>query len=314
MSWQKFLSSGSEQVTLPWVGGRVIQGATQTWDLVGHSPVEHGWYQFKITGRLVRDPSRVDPVGKDVEQLRFRIRGYLVGDRILKDGIKVDPNPKRISGISERVHLLEPGLDRFVRVVAGRVYPEGPLVFVEQDMPQGPEDDVLRAYMDEAASLDGIKGVSPALDAAFRMECWQRAEAARRRAELERRLREEEERRRAEELRQEIILKLGDGRSRRELAKQDFGAAASAALRVGGATLIDQRVSHHRAEYVVRFRLDGRRYECVCDQNLRIIDSGICLTDHDTGEKGDTWLTLESLPSVIREADRERKLVVYRHV
>ena len=47
---------------------------------------------------------------------------------------------------------------------------------------------------------------------------------------------------------------------------------------------------------------------------MRIIDSGICLQDHNTGEKGDTYFTLESLPAVIRQADREGKLVVYRHV
>jgi hypothetical protein len=53
---------------------------------------------------------------------------------------------------------------------------------------------------------------------------------------------------------------------------------------------------------------------------LRIIDSGICLTAHyddpefEAGTKGDGFFTLESLPSVIREAQRDGKLVVYRHV
>jgi hypothetical protein len=66
---------------------------------------------------------------------------------------------------------------------------------------------------------------------------------------------------------------------------------------------------------VVRFRLLGRRFECTCDERtLRILDAGICLVDHATGERGDTRFTLESLPAVILEADRDDKLVVFRHV
>jgi hypothetical protein len=45
-----------------------------------------------------------------------------------------------------------------------------------------------------------------------------------------------------------------------------------------------------------------------------VVDSGICLQDHRTGVKGDTRFTLESLPTVIGEAIRTGKLVVYRHV
>jgi hypothetical protein len=66
---------------------------------------------------------------------------------------------------------------------------------------------------------------------------------------------------------------------------------------------------------VVRFRLDHRAFECTCEERtLRIIDAGICLVDHATNEKGDTYFTLESLPGVIGEANREGKLVVFRHV
>jgi hypothetical protein len=66
---------------------------------------------------------------------------------------------------------------------------------------------------------------------------------------------------------------------------------------------------------VVTFRLEGRRFECVCDgTTLRIVDAGICLVDHRTREAGDTRFTLESLPDVIRQAMRERVLHVFRHV
>lgn len=64
----------------------------------------------------------------------------------------------------------------------------------------------------------------------------------------------------------------------------------------------------------MQYRSQARRLECTCDGTMRIIDAGVCLTDHVTGRKGDALLTLESLPSVIREALQEGKLVVWRHV
>ena len=198
-------------------------------------------------------------------------------------------------------------------ISAGRCYEDGPLIYHDQEFPEGPEEDVMNAFLDRKGSVSDIKGVSPALDAAFRMESWQRAEAERRRIELEKLRREEEERLAVEQRRQEMVEKLGDGAGRREMATVDFNEAARAALAVGGAELLDVRTSH-RQEKVVRYRLDGRRYECICNTRLQIIDSGICLQDHNTGEKGDTYFTLESLPAVVRQADREGRLVVYRHV
>jgi hypothetical protein len=66
---------------------------------------------------------------------------------------------------------------------------------------------------------------------------------------------------------------------------------------------------------VVSFRLNRRQYQCTCHPvTLRIIDSGICLTDHDTGVKGDTRFTLESLPGVIRQATGQDRLVRFRHL
>jgi hypothetical protein len=47
---------------------------------------------------------------------------------------------------------------------------------------------------------------------------------------------------------------------------------------------------------------------------LRIVDAGICLEAHVTGERGDNRFTLESLPAVLEEAIRTNRLVVFRHV
>lgn len=236
-------------------------------------------------------------------------RGYLVGDRLVRDGVSARcTDYAGLMRCSDRVHLIEPGLDRFVRVDTGRFWYDGPLVFKAQAYPLGPESDVLQAFLDAKESVSGIPGVSPALEMAFKLETWRRAEAERRRKEEQERIEKEERRRRIQE-------QLGDGQLRRQVALEDFGEAAKAALLVGGAEYMDHRDAVRRQEVVVRFRLDGDRFECVCDRRtLGIIDSGICLTDHETGRKDDNLLTLESLPSVIREAERNGVLVVYRHV
>jgi hypothetical protein len=311
MGWRDLLKE-DERIVLPWVGGRSLRSRDRGYTIEGDLPAENGWYAFRASGRKAVLEGAAEPA-PDV--LEFRVRGYLVGDRIVADGVRVDPDPSRILHCSERVHLIELGLDRFVRVTAGRVFEGGPLVYEGLDMPLGPEEEVLAAFLDKLPSLDEVKGVPPALDAAFRMETWQRLEVERRRVELERRRREDEERRAAEERRRELLEQLGDGVLRRRMARHDFEAAARAALAVGGAEYLDHRRSVRPGEMVVRFRLDSARFECTCEEaTLRIVDAGICLIDSATDERGDTYFTLESLPSVIQQAVRERKLHVFRHV
>lgn len=313
MGWKDLLQKNDETIVLPWLGGRSLRSGPRTWTIDGRLPREHGWHKFTITGRKAAWSSvSNDPL---VEVLTDVVRGYLVGDHLVRDDARVDPDPKKLTSYSEPVALVEQGLDRFVRVSAGRTHEGGHLVFVGQEMPLGPEEEVLQAFLDEKSSVLDVKGVSPALDAAFRMETWRRAEAERVRQELERQRQEEEERRAREERRQQLVRQLGDAAGRREMAAVDFDAAARAALAVGGAQFLDSRQSPRREEKIVRFRFLNRRFECVCDaKTLRIIDSGICLIDHDTGEKGDTRFTLESLPGVIAQAEREHKLVIFRHV
>jgi hypothetical protein len=281
----------------------------------GRLPAEHGWVRFSVGGRTARVQEVCDP---EPEQLKYREVGYLVGDRL------VSASQRKLASFkseTERVHLIEPGLDRFVRVSAGRVSEDGPLVYIQQEMPLGPEFEVQTAFLDGKDTLADIREVSPALDVAFTLERWRRLEAERRRRELAERLQREEEERQRETRRREIAEQLGDGAGRRALAQEDFGTAARAALAVGEAEYLDHRQAPRRNEMVVRFRMGGRRYECTCDaRTLQIIDAGICLTAHydDTdfagGTRGDAWLSLESLPPVIRQAEREGRLVVFRHV
>jgi hypothetical protein len=318
MTWRDLLQrEGGETTVLPWLGGRTLRSASRTFALLGPLPREHGWYEFRLEGRRARWVAESIDIASQPEVLRHILNGYLVGDRFATDYLIDDPRvvaPNEAGRRLPKVHLISEDVDRFARVSVGMVHSNGPLVFRQMEMPLGPEADVFAAYCDQAASVDHIKAVTPALDAAFRMESWQRAEAERRRIELERLRAEEEAKRAAEERRQALIEKLGDGAGRREMAKVDFGEAARAALAVGGAELLDCKISRRAQEWTVRYRLDGRRFECVCDANLHIVDAGICLQDHRTGIKGDTLFTLESLPAVVREADRQGVLVIFRNV
>jgi hypothetical protein len=310
MSWRDLLQAEEERLVAPWVGGRSLRSRDRTWTIQGRNPPEPGWHTFKLENRKARWLGVADtPNGV----LKDQIRGYLVGDRLVPDGVRV--SPENLGALSERIYLIEPGLDRFVRVVAGRFFEDGPLIYEAPEFPLGPEDAVMVAFEDQLPNVNAIPGVSPALDVAFRLESWRREEIERRRREEQERREREERDRLAAERRQQLIETLGDGNTRRAHVEVDFAEAARAALAVGGAQYLSHRESHHRDEMVVRYRVDEHRLECTCDRrSLRIIDSGICLTDHRTGQKGDTFFTLESLPAVVRQADREHKLVVYRHV
>ena len=312
MGWQDLLQTTGERVTTPWVGGRSLRTQDRLWAIEGRLPPEHGWFTFTVTGRKARLAGQAEPVH---EIFRDVVRGYLVGDRLVPDNVEIKPSIASVAAASEPVHLIEPGLDRFVRIAAGRTFEGGPLVYLSQEFPLGPEDDVLQAFLDQSTSVQGISGVVPALDAAFRIETWRRVEAEKRRLEEEKRRREEEARLAREERRRAIVERLGDGQGRREMAVVDFAEAARAALAVGGAQYLDHKASPRKGEMVVRFRIEGRRFECTCMQaTLRIIEASICLVDHATDERGDDRLTLESLPTVIREAQDLGKLVIFRHV
>lgn len=350
--WETLLAP-PEEVSLPWLGGRTLQDGQRTWRIVGGLPPEHGWHTFQVDGS--RRATWRGAASPDFAALEGRpvVRGWMVGNWLIPEDARGESEPGRFLRQGLRLRLVEAGLERFARVRATR-WSEGCWLFAGPDFPLGPEDAVAAAFQDRAPGLEGIAGVPPALELAFRWLTWQRDEAAaaRRRAEEAReaaeaaRARALEEARRLqveeaalerwlveqEALEAEAALRraaraeaeaqrlevargaMADGALRRRLARRDFQAAAEAALAVSGAELLDSREGAARGERVVTFRLEGSRYECVVDaETLRVIDAGICLIDHGTGERGDTYFTLESLPAVILHAEAEGRLVVFRH-
>ncbi len=316
MGWREMLEERDVRV-VPWDGARSIRIRDRVWRVEGVVPEEVGWWQWLLKGnRTATYEGAAEP---DTSVLMNVVKGYLVGNRLVPDGARVNPDPEQIASATEVVNLVDGDLPRFSRVSAGRLYDGGSLFYRSVEFPLGPEADVLSAYLD-GRDVSSVKGVTPAIDAAFRMEVFQRQQAEKRRAEAERRRREEEERLRRENQRRQMLEQLGDGAGRRRMVAVDFAEAARSALAVGNAVYLDHRKSSHKDEYVVTFRLIGRRFECTCDGRLQIIDSGICLRaeyDQDgfeQGTRGDSFFSLESLPGVIQEADRMGKLVVFRHV
>ncbi len=308
MGWRDLLTEEAETIVAPWMGGRSLHSDGRTRTIAGTLPCEHGWYQFQLGPRRASFGEAATP---QPETLGWKQCGYLVGDRFVPDHAPAGQLRSHLAGRFARVHLLEEGLERFARIEVGALRAHGRLVYRGLAFPLGPEADVLSAFLDKGSLCD-VRGVIPSLQAAFDLEC-----NARRRAE-ERRERLVAERTAAAEAhakaahRRHLERQLSSGLGRRAMAAVDMHSAVAAALCVAGADLLDIRDAG-RGEHIVRYRLDGRRFECVCDAELRIIDSGVCLTDDVTGEKGDTYFTLESLPAVIRQADREGVLVVYRH-
>jgi hypothetical protein len=323
MSWRDLLAPETgEELVLPWAGGRKVHSTDRTWNLKGRQPPEHGWYTFSMSGRTARLKDR-DPVPNEPDFTDKTLRGYVVGDRFIADGSAVDPDPTKLIEQTEPVFCVEPGLDRFTRAKVYRDR-ESRLIYLQQEWPEGPEIEVLEAYQDRKDSVTGLAGVTPALDLAFRWISWGReqAEEARREAErlrleelarLEREAAEKAEAEARAERLQQALKDATTGAGRRNLAQYDFEAAARAALALSGAELLDCRQSVRRNEMVVQYRYRHRRLECVCDRlTMRILDAGVCLDDH-RGTKGDTFFTLESLPTVIGEAMDTGQLVVWRH-
>ncbi|MFT5685935.1 MAG: hypothetical protein ACI8RZ_006890 [Myxococcota bacterium] len=345
MSWADLLTTTEAELTLPWTGGRSLVGTSRKWKLSGALPTELGWHRFSVdNGRKARWLGE-GMLDLDFADGRRTVRGYLLGDRLVPDGSAVRPDVWRAFQQTEQVWLVEGGLDRFARVLTARC--GGRLVYLQQEFPEGPELEVIEAWQDRRENIDHIPGVTPALQLAFLWLVHQRNLAAERRriqADLARRA-EEDARRAAEaavreQRRREAAVVAGEraqeraellerhrlSQQRRQSSRRsrqrsapavsgDIEAVLEAALAATDSELLDFRPDYNAGQLIVQFRFRRRRFECVVNaQTLQIVDSGICLTDDSTGEKGDTRFTLESLPVVISSAMDQGVLHVYRHV
>ena len=290
MIYKKVLADPQATQVLPWTGGLRVFSPDAIYRL-DHTPDEHGWYSWKVVGRKAVAEAQSDPLD-DWPKLKA-IGGYLVGRALVPDDVAAG---RDLTTQAIDLHLIEDGLPRFCRVQAVTWY-DGKLIYKGQDFGSGPEDEVQEAYEDHLESLDHVKDVHPALDLAFKLETLRRAEveAARQRLIEEERAREEERRRLDAQARAEAnrAERARVERERREQLTSNFDVRAREAMSRASAQLLDwQDYGDGRA--LVKYRFEGRRYECVCEMgSLRITDAGFCLNGHDGR------FTLESLPSVL---------------
>ena len=166
MGWRDLLSNttGDETIVLPWAGGRSLRTNGRSFELEGRLPREVGWHEFEHrNGKQARWKKPAEP---KLEKLLYTWKGYLVGDHVLPDEVRVEADPAQISKAGLQVHLIEDGLDRFARVCAGATTVDGPLFYIGQEMPLGPESDVMSIFLERGRNLKNVKHVPPALDAA----------------------------------------------------------------------------------------------------------------------------------------------------
>jgi hypothetical protein len=274
MDYTQFLQKPDEVLRLPYFDGKSVCDDKLTYRL--REPLQPGWYQFRKTGRYLSVDQAIAPE-LDSWQLPKAV-GYVFRGRLI-----TNDSQERLFGLPA-----DQDLPKFCPVIVRKWF-DGHKLYEGQEFETEVEARVRDAF-EEDRSIDEVKGVTPALAHVFILESTQR-ELAR---EAERRAREEVERQKqqAELVRWQETL---EGR-------------ISLALSHTGAELIGWRRNGQR-QAVVRYRVVGRRFECVIDtQSLQIMDAGICLSGTDEE------LNLSSLPSAVREAIESGQLHVFREV
>ncbi|MBI2927969.1 MAG: hypothetical protein HYY24_19990 [Verrucomicrobia bacterium] len=273
MDYTQFLQKAGETLTLPYFGGKSVCDDRQTYRL--RATIQPGWYRFRKSGRYLIAEG---PTAAELEAWKLpRLCGYVIKGRLIGDDVQ-----GRLFGLPA-----DEELPKFTPVSA-RQWFDGHLLYAGPEFESGVEAKVREAF-EEERTIDGIQTVTPALAHVFLLESTQR-ELAR---EAERRAREQTER----------------AQQAAELARwqETLEGRISLALSHTGAELLNWRRSGQR-QAVVRYRLSGRRLECVIDtESLQILDAGICLSG------ADEELNLSSLPSAVREAVESGQLHVFRH-
>jgi hypothetical protein len=273
MDYNQFLQQPGQLKRLPYFTGKSVCDDQSTYRL--RQTLQPGWYQFSQTGRYLTPETRIEPESHLWKLAR--VTGYPVGPRLLGNDFQ-----GRLFDLPTEVDMAK------FTPVSARKWFDGNLLYEGQEFETEVESQVRDAF-EEERSLDGIKGITPALAHAFLLESTQRALAR----EAERRAREEAER-------QERAVELARW-------QETLEGRISLALSHTGAALINWR-RNGPEQAVVRYRLGDRRFECVIDiRSLQILDAGICLSGTDEE------LNLSSLPSAVREAITTGQLHVYRH-
>ncbi|QSQ17853.1 hypothetical protein [Myxococcus landrumensis] len=323
MDYRKFLGK-TESVVLPYLGSGTVDTATRRLRVT--TPVTPGWWRFELRGR---DATAREPAGPEGLDGLPRVRGFLWGTRLVREG-----------AVAEPLELMPEEQPPVLAPVSARRWHDGTLLFDSVEF-EGEAEDLARRAMEAGQPLSSVKGVSAPLRAAFGyvlLEAASRAMgiwfvpaetrtrvlgiAERGRAEAEEclrtLLREREAHQRALAVRQEherhaaLVVEARDRVKREHLQHRpqtrrgDLSRAEAALHRAGARLLNHRQLGGNQLEVTYSF-MEERFISIVDADSLQVVDAGLCLAGADSA------VTLESLPSVIREAIDTGVLVVTRH-
>jgi hypothetical protein len=310
VDFRKFLNK-KESLVLPYLGGPNVFAEARRLR-VSHE-VPPGWWRFDVQGRNASATERMDP--PDLSHLPL-VRGHFVRGFLFPSGQR-----------AQRLELMPVEEPPVFALLNARRWPTGVLLFDALEFESEPEDAARRA-LEERRTLTGQKGIPASLRAAFgyaivsesarrvgiavspgevRLELARVAEAGAPLAEeILHRLDAE---RRMEALRVDARrgALLGAPRTGAQPAgarrgrydptnRENVQELAAHVLSVAGATLAATRRLDERM-LEVSFSFMGERFISVVDVGtFQVLDAGICLSGRDE------LVTLDSLPSVIKEA------------
>jgi hypothetical protein len=319
VDYRRFLAR-REEVVAP-----VVDGRAWLRDRAVRCAAEPGWHRVAVAGRGVEvgAAATAEEIAAALARLPA-VRGPVIA---LDGGWGVT-----LGGAGcERIDLAPPGEDPpgFAPVVARR-WPIGELLLWEGLELEGEAEEEARRALEEGRGIDGARGVSAALRAAFvfatarragrelgiaaapaEVRRWLGEIAAEGRPAAERALRALERERDEHAARQRMLAEV-----RREAARiaarpppprLDIEERVERAMRHAGARALGVRRSGEGL-IEVRWTFHGQRFVSVVEEvGLRVVDSGVCLAGEDD------LVTLESLPGVIFEAMNTELLVITRH-
>ena len=307
MDFRQFLGKASDPIVLPYFGGTRVDAADRR--LRVDVSLEPGWYTFTVDGRRATPAGPAEP--PDLSGLPA-VRGHWAEGWLYASGRDL-----------ARVALPPAEEPAPLARCTGRRWHSGDLLLESIDFEDDAEVEA-RAALEDGRALAAVKGIVPSLRAAFGFavaaavsrelsipvsprevagKVHAIAEGGRAAAAELLRALAEERRRHAETVHLAEIRASARARPR----SGDPSARADAALEGAGARMLACRRLDGRS-IEVRFELDGDRFITVADAHtLQVLDAGICLAG------ADRELTLDSLPSVIREAVETDQLNITRY-
>ena len=325
MDYKKFLAK-EETLVLPYFGGTRVDAEARRFQVVG-SNTAPGWWRFKIEGRRATPVERASPV--ELGSLPL-VRGHWVSGWLVADGRTM-----------HRIALPPDDEPAALARITGRRWYSQDLLFDTLEF----EDDAeitARLALEQQRAIGDVRGVTPSLRAAFGFALGTQlaremrieisvpelmpqaaaiadggADVARRvftdliderqRQIAEARRRVEDARRQAEEIRIELKRRGAAATARALPRAHDPVRRADETLDAAHARLLSCRRINGNTQLDVVYEVDGARILSIVDiDTFEVIDPGICLSG------AHRVLTLDAMPSVVREAIEEDHLNITR--